>query len=107
MTELPLLSTDSRLDMLDYSAAHMEARGTNQLEGTSIMTHHSDSLITLQLTEVSTWSMQLLTNGNIRCTHTLSPLREGDQQHAEGAWAVPINTIRCYNRDWQLIPKHK
>ena len=60
MADLPLLDKSARLDMLDYYEAQMEARGTNILGGTSVLTEKTNSTLTIRMTDVSTWHMEIL-----------------------------------------------
>lgn len=59
-TVLPLLTRNMRLDLLDYQAYGQPAVVTNRFEGRSEMTVHSDTLIALRLTPVSTWRLRML-----------------------------------------------
>lgn len=95
--ELPLLDTNARMDMLDYYAAGMEARGVNRYGGTSLITKKEDDLLTIKLTDVSTWTLRLVETrkGTIaECTHTLEipdlPLR---------------STTHYYRTDWTPVKK--
>lgn len=76
LTELPLLDNSGRMDMLDYYAAQMEAKGTNTMGGTSVMEEKTDSSLTVRLTDVSTWRMEIVRSPKgkeptIQTTHTL------------------------------------
>lgn len=95
-SELPLLDVSARLDMLDYYAAEMEAKGANVMGGTSVMEEKGDSLIRLRLTEVSTWEMRLLDDGIIRCQHTIS-----------AAEMEPRVNLSFYSKDWAPIRRKK
>ena len=69
MSELPMLPVSSRMDMLDYYEAKMEARGENIYGGVSVLTQKDERSLTVKLTEVSTWKMEALEDGSVRCTH--------------------------------------
>ena len=69
MTELPMLPVNSRMDMLDYYEAQMEAQGENTFGGKSVLTQKDEKSLTVKLTDVSTWKMEVLADGNVRCTH--------------------------------------
>ena len=92
---MPYLTTNNRLDMIDFMDAHMKAEVTNLLEGKSEMTALSDSALTVRLSDALTVDMQLATRGDstvVRLTktyHTLSRQTE-------------VVTY-CYSTDWRLI----
>ena len=46
---MPYLSTNNRLDMIDFMDAHMKAEVTNLLDGKSEMTALADDSLTIQL----------------------------------------------------------
>lgn len=92
MSELPLLDQSARLDMLDYFAAEMEAKGTNLFGGTSVIEEKSDCTLRIRLTEVSTWEMRLLDNGQIRCTHNIS-----------APDVIQQSQTHLYSQDWILV----
>lgn len=94
MSELPLLERSARLDMLDYYEAQMEARGTNRLGGSSILTSKSDSLLTIQLTEVSLWNMELMEDGCIRTTHKIQTSDIPERK-----------TTLYYNKEWKVLKR--
>lgn len=96
MSELPLLERSARLDMLDYYEARMEARGTNRMGGSSILTSKSDSLLTIQLTEVSSWSMELMKDGSIRTTHKIQTSDIPERK-----------TTHYYNKEWKSLKRKK
>lgn len=96
MSELPLLDQNARLDMLDYYAAKMEAKGNNVLDGCSILEEKTDSLLKIQLTEVSKWEMQLMPNGEICCKHTI-----------QIPDAAPLTSLHFYSREWSLKKRGK
>lgn len=96
LTELPLLDRGARMDMLDYYEARMEARGTNRMGGISVLTEKTDSILTLRLTDISTWQMEILPpqskkhpSPTLRCTHTLTVPGLPDRK-----------TIHLYDTNW-------
>lgn len=96
LTELPLLDMEARMDMLDYYAARMEARGTNRMGGVSVLLHKTDSTLYVRLTDVSEWQMELLPDQTIRTTYTLC------------APDIPDRiTTRTYTHNWAAVPKKR
>lgn len=87
MTELPLLDRSARLDMLDYYEARMEARGTNTMGGTSVMTEKTDSTLTIRLTDLSTWHMEIL-------PHDQVPRPKKNKREPKG---IPVRTTHTLN----------
>ena len=84
------------MDMLDYYEARMEARGTNRMGGISLLTEKTDSTLTLRLTDVSTWQMEIVPpkskkhpSPTLRCTHTLTVPGLPDRK-----------TIHLYDTNW-------
>ena len=89
--ELPLLAGSARLDLLDYHAAGMEAKATNRLGGETRLLEKTDSLITLQLTHVSRWTMRLTPQGLLRVEHSIQAAPNWNR-----------TSTRFYNKDWEL-----
>lgn len=58
---VPYLTTNNRLDMLDFMDSNMKAEVTNDLGGKSLMTALSDDSISIRLNEASQLDMLLLT----------------------------------------------
>ena len=58
---VPYLTTNNRLDMLDFMDSNMKAEVTNDLGGKSLMTALSDDSISIKLSEASQLDMLLLT----------------------------------------------
>ena len=57
----PYLSTNNRLDFIDFIDSNMKAEVTNDLGGKSIMTALADDSLTIQLNEACTVDLLLLT----------------------------------------------
>lgn len=58
---LPYLSRNNRLDMIDFMDSNMKAEVTNNFGGKTLMTHLSDSLLSIQLNEACKVELLLLT----------------------------------------------
>lgn len=94
MTELPLLDRSARLDMLDYYAAGLPANGTNTIGGKSLLTQKNDSTLNIRLTDVSDWTLTVLPDRTLLCTHTLHLPELPDRI-----------TARRYDAQWQPLDK--
>ena len=69
---LPLLTTNNRLDMLDFLDSNMKAEVRNIFDGTSELTTLTDEYLFLQLTEASHVEMRLLeTTEPVDSSHTI------------------------------------
>lgn len=88
---LPLLDVGARMDLVDLYEAHLEARVSNKLGGQSTLTQLSDSLVNLQLTDVSDVELTLGTDSVIVVRHTVK------------AKDVQKTTEHRYDLDWKLI----
>lgn len=71
LTVMPLLDRSARLDLIDLYEAGMEAAVTNRYDGTSRMTEMTDSLLTLELTPVSSLVMRLTPDSIIETIHSI------------------------------------
>lgn len=94
VTELPLLDTNSRLDMLDLYNYNMEAKADNIFGGSSVMVGKSPNHIRLRLTETSDWELMRLkadTAVIYACIHTLK-------------YSVGESSIRFYDEAWHALP---
>lgn len=88
---MPLLDKGARLDLIDLAEANMEAQAGNRFGGVTRMTHLSDTLISLQLTEVSTMDIRLLPDSTIEVTHCVKL-----PEH--------VNTVKHrYDTDWKKV----
>lgn len=90
MQVIPLLEPSSRLDLIDYYEAGMEAKVENRLEGTTTLTHLSDSLVTLQMTESTNMEMRLINDTTIQITNIY---------HLPDA---EMTSIKLYSTAWEL-----
>ena len=59
---VPYLSTNNRLDMIDFMDSHMKAEVTNDLGGKSLMTALTDDSLSIKLSEACNLDMLLLTS---------------------------------------------
>lgn len=67
---MPLLDKTMRLDLIDLYEAGMPAKCTNRYGGTTTMTTLSDSLVSLQLTNVSEMEFRLTRDSMVEVRHT-------------------------------------
>lgn len=92
---LPLLTRNSRMDMIDYLDYSQPAIVTNRFGGKSEMTTLTDSLIRIRMTDISTWQMQLkvspvTADTIIEVTHTV-------------CYPDTAVFVTRYSRDWSII----
>ncbi len=97
LSELPLLASNPRLDMLDRYNSGMKAFGENIFQRNSVMEEKSDRYIRVKLTAASQWELTLLPDSSrndgdhvYACTHTLLP-------------PVSQSRINFYDTRWQRI----
>ena len=91
MTVIPLLDRSARMDMIDLYEAGMAAQSGNRYGGVSTMTHCSDSLITVHLTDVSTMTLQLVNDSVVELSHKVFTK---DVEHV---------TSHLYDHHWHRI----
>lgn len=94
---LPYLTTNNRLDLIDFVDANMKSEITNLMEGKTQMTALTDDSLSLQLNELVVLDLCLepVDTGTVVClrkTYTIS-----DQQKQ--------TTEERFTLDWQSISK--
>lgn len=90
MQVIPLLNKSSRLDLVDYYEAGMEAKVENRLKGTTSLTHLSDTLIVLQMTPATSMEIRLQNDSTIEITN-LYHLPDSE-----------MKSIKRYSTSWEL-----
>lgn len=69
---IPLLDNTARLDLLDYYEAKMPAKMQNRFGGMTELTHLSDTLIALRMTEASSLELRLQADSTIQMTRIIA-----------------------------------
>lgn len=88
---IPLLDRSSRLDLIDLYEAGMEAKAQNKLGGISKLTQGCDTVLRIQMTEISTMEMTLDTDSMIVVRHTV---KMPEAEHT---------TTHVYDQNWNKI----
>lgn len=92
---LPYLTTNNRLDMIDFMEARMKAEVTNLLESKSEMTALTDSALSVRLSDALSVDMRLTTRGD----STVVCLTKTYQTLSRQTEVVNY----YYSTDWRLI----
>lgn len=90
---LPMFDRTARLDMLDLYNSKLAAKAENTYGGQSEMRRKTGDFIEIRLTDVSTWQMKMLTNGQdtvICCLLSIEAMGTS-------------TSISYYNQDWKSI----
>ncbi len=93
MSELPLLKTNPRLDMLDLYNYKMVAKGENTFGLYSVLQKKTPDYLRVKLTDISQWELMRLRADSSEiyaCTHSFLP-------------PVSESRITFYNTSWQPI----
>lgn len=78
---VPLLDTNSRLDLIDLYEAGQPAKVINKYGGTTELTHLSDTLLVLKMTEVSQVEFRHANDSTIEMVQKFL-LPEGEIKHS-------------------------
>lgn len=92
---LPILSLNTRLDMLDLYNYKMTAQGENNYGGSSLLLEKTDNHLVIQLTEASRWEL-LRTSP---CTDSTRYVCIYTVTRPDSASRLTI-----YNKEWQPLP---
>lgn len=94
LTVIPMLDTNSRMDMIDLMDAGMPAIVGNRYGGESTLIESSDSLLGLELTDVSYLELTLLPDSTFCLEH-----------HVTTSDSVVHSTRKYYTADYKEIKK--